>query len=130
MGIFSTDDIKWTTNSYAYIPLDREADFVDGEGRTLGDSETTFWMRNSKRCPDGSYPWLEWKMYWCSFGPQDIPTCILATPPVKGTYPKEKVGSRPRGRNVNFNEHTKCGCQRHFLLKRCTSFLEIHYPKR
>jgi len=38
--------------------------------------------------------------------------------PMKGTFPSEGSGSRPRAHKAKYNNHTKRGCQCHFVMTR------------
>ena len=117
-GPFSSAHLCWTNENIASIPWDRWKDFKDGEGRKDPHHETTFFIKDSKHKPGTYAPWLSIRVFWCHFGPEDIPSCTPAAPPMKGTFPSEGSGSRPRAHKAKYNNHTKRGCQCHFVMTR------------
>lgn len=131
-GIFSSKALVWT-NDTAHIPWSRLHDFVDGEGRRDVAMETSFWIRSSKHDSGQNGLCLVRKVMWCSYGPQEVDTCLPVVPPMKGTHPTEGPGSRPRAVKKAFNNQTKRGCCCHFKVrqyKEAPDIVEIEYTHR
>jgi hypothetical protein len=132
-GMFSSNQLTWSTFDIAHIPWSRLSDFVDGEGRRESGRETSFYIRNSDHCPIPRSSWLVRLTYWCAFGPKHVPLSDVAVPPMRGTFPKEGPGSRPRACKHLFNNHLKQGCLCNFTVKRFKDSPEvcvIQYPQR
>lgn len=132
-GNFSSDALCWSPYHSALIPWTRLTDFKDGEGRKDEDFESSFHIRRSKKAPSELTNWTESKTFWCSYGPADDEACLPAIPPLNCTKPKDGPGSRPRARKKLYNNHTKRGCQCHFIANRLRDhphIAEITYKSR
>jgi hypothetical protein len=131
-GIFSANELIWTED-IATFPANRLENFIDGEGRRDKTNETSFFIRNNKLSKSAKSNQIERKILWCSFGPHDTPRRPPQVIPQKGTYPDKGEGSRPRAVKKNFNNHTKRGCQCHFIVKRykdAPDVIEVTYRHR
>ncbi|KAG6643868.1 hypothetical protein CIPAW_08G016500 [Carya illinoinensis] len=122
---FSAAHLKWVKveggrqggDDIALIPYARVEDFVKGESSNA-ECPASFRIESSRKRPEGSITkprvdgYLEYTLYWCSYGPEDYRESESGTGDVSNIKPASGKGSRPGRR------HMMRGCLCHFTVKR------------
>ncbi|GMG99040.1 hypothetical protein Nepgr_000880 [Nepenthes gracilis] len=122
---FSAAHINWVKidggrqggDDIALIPFSRVDDFVKGES-TNAECPASFRIESRRRRPEGSINkprvdgYLEYTLYWCSYGPEDYRDCESGHLESSNIKPTSGKGSRPGRR------HMMRGCLCHFTVKR------------
>ncbi|KAK9279360.1 hypothetical protein L1049_013039 [Liquidambar formosana] len=122
---FSAAQIKWVKveggrqggDDIALIPFARVDDFVKGES-TKEECPANFRIESRRKRPEGSVNkprvdgYLEYTLYWCSYGPEDYRDSEAGIVDSFNTKPASGKGSRPGRR------HMMRGCLCHFTVKR------------
>ncbi|XP_020531953.1 uncharacterized protein LOC18448602 isoform X2 [Amborella trichopoda] len=119
---FSSADLTWSKvegwrqvmDKVALIPFSRVDDFVRGESANP-ECPTRFHVEARRRKPKGmGYKprvdgYIEYILYWCSFGPDDHRVGGISRPSRSFKPPKKSPAGRPG---------QKRGCTCHFIVKR------------
>ncbi|XP_028779360.1 uncharacterized protein LOC114735774 [Neltuma alba] len=122
---FSAAHIKWVKveggrqggDDIALIPFARVDDFVKGESSNA-ECPANFRIESRRKRPEGSSTkprvdgYLEYTLYWCSYGPEDYRESESGIGDGASTKPASGKGSRPGRR------HMMRGCLCHFTVKR------------
>ncbi|XP_054798607.1 uncharacterized protein LOC129303357 [Prosopis cineraria] len=122
---FSAAHIKWVKveggrqggDDIALIPFARVDDFVKGESSNA-ECPANFRIESRRKRSEGSISkprvdgYLEYTLYWCSYGPEDYRESQSAFRDGTSTKPASGKGSRPGRR------HMMRGCLCHFTVKR------------
>ncbi|KAG9459315.1 hypothetical protein H6P81_003823 [Aristolochia fimbriata] len=122
---FSAVHINWAKiggghqggDDIALIPFSRVEDFVKGESAN-SECPASFRIESRRKRPEGSVikprvdGYLEYTLYWCSYGPEDYRECDPSMGDGQNTKPISGKGSRPGRR------HLMRGCLCHFTVKR------------
>ncbi|XP_048436370.1 uncharacterized protein LOC103965988 [Pyrus x bretschneideri] len=122
---FSATHIKWVKveggrqggDDIALIPFARVGDFVKGESSNA-ECPASFRVESRRKRPEGSISkprvdgYLEYTLYWCSYGPEDYRENESGLVDGSSTKPASGKGSRPGRR------HMMRGCLCHFTVKR------------
>ncbi|KAL9176917.1 hypothetical protein ABFS82_01G025500 [Erythranthe guttata] len=122
---FSAAHINWVKveggrqggDDIALIPFSRVEDFVKGESSNA-DCPANFRVESRRKRPEGSLNkprvdgYLEYTLYWCSYGPEDYRDIEPQIGENTSTKPSSGKGSRPGRR------HMMRGCICHFTVKR------------
>ncbi|KAK4277111.1 hypothetical protein QN277_015160 [Acacia crassicarpa] len=122
---FSASHIKWVKveggrqggDDIALIPFARVDDFVKGESSNA-ECPAKFRIESRRKRPEGSITkprvdgYLEYTLYWCSYGPEDYRETESGIGDCSSTKPTSGKGSRPGRR------HMMRGCLCHFTVKR------------
>ncbi|XP_022730449.1 uncharacterized protein LOC111285324 isoform X2 [Durio zibethinus] len=122
---FSAADIKWVKveggrqggDDIALIPFARVDDFVKGESSNA-ECPASFRIESRRKRSEGSISkprvdgYLEYTLYWCSYGPEDYRDSESGLGDVSNFKPATGKGSRPGRR------HMMRGCLCHFTVKR------------
>ncbi|KAK6929062.1 hypothetical protein RJ641_005267 [Dillenia turbinata] len=122
---FSAAHINWVKveggrqggDDIALIPFARVEDFVKGES-TNAECPASFRIESRRKRPEGSVTkprvdgYLEYTLYWCSYGPEDYRDCESNIAECSTVKPSTGKGSRPGRR------HMMRGCLCHFTIKR------------
>ncbi|KAF7830218.1 uncharacterized protein G2W53_012551 [Senna tora] len=122
---FSAAHIKWIKveggrqggDDIALIPFARVDDFVKGESSNA-ECPASFRIESRRKRPEGSITkprvdgYLEYTLYWCSYGPEDYRESESSIAEGTNTKPASGKGSRPGRR------HMMRGCLCHFTVKR------------
>ncbi|GFP80299.1 hypothetical protein PHJA_000173300 [Phtheirospermum japonicum] len=129
---FSALHIKWVTveggrqggDDIALIPFSRVGDFVKGESSNA-ECPANFRVESRRKRAEGSLNkprvdgYLEYTLYWCSYGPEDYRDNEPHIGENPSTRPATGKGSRPGRR------HMMRGCICHFTVKRLYTRPEI-----
>ncbi|WCJ34686.1 SWIM zinc finger family protein [Euphorbia peplus] len=118
---FSSSDLIWTKfgscdryDHVALIPYERVDTFIIGECSTV-ESPTRFHIERGRKRSPGSLKdykhdeYLEYKLYWCSFGPENYGEG-------GGTLPSRRYRLNTRNRAARPQSMRGCTC--HFVVKR------------
>lgn len=128
-GILSYDNLAWSQKTWykktfhvATIPLNRFADFVEGEGKKADASFALIRTKANVEKEGGKQKIKDEKVYCCCFGPEDNSNNL---PPLSKTGPRRRLTEHGEGR--------KKGCQAEF--RAVTYFndpdqIEIRYVRR
>ncbi|KAJ8751867.1 hypothetical protein K2173_026068 [Erythroxylum novogranatense] len=122
---FSASQIKWVKveggrqggDDIALIPFARVDDFVKGESSNA-ECPASFRIESRRKRSEGSIikprvdGYLEYTLYWCSYGPEDYRDNESGIGDGSNTKPATGKGSRPGRR------HMMRGCLCHFTVKR------------
>ncbi|KAH1252916.1 hypothetical protein GmHk_04G009739 [Glycine max] len=122
---FSAAHINWVKleggrqggDDIALIPFARVDDFVKGESSNP-ECPASFRIESRRKRPVGSIAkprvdgYLEYTLYWCSYGPEDYRESDSGVGDGTSTKPASGKGSRPGRR------HMMRGCLCHFTVKR------------
>ncbi|XP_068652828.1 uncharacterized protein [Aristolochia californica] len=122
---FSAAHLNWVKidgghqggDDIALIPFCRVEDFVKGES-TNAECPASFRIESRRKRPEGSVSkprvdgYLEYTLYWCSYGPEDYRECDPSVNDGPNSKPSSGKGSRPGRR------HLMRGCLCHFTVKR------------
>ncbi|KAL3650852.1 hypothetical protein CASFOL_007255 [Castilleja foliolosa] len=122
---FSALHLKWVTveggrqggDNIALVPFSRVEDFVKGESSNA-ESPANFRVESRRKRAEGSLSkprvdgYLEYTLYWCSYGPEDYRDNEPHIGENMSTRPISGKGSRPGRR------HMMRGCICHFTVKR------------
>ncbi|KAF9681162.1 hypothetical protein SADUNF_Sadunf06G0196900 [Salix dunnii] len=122
---FSAAHIKWVKveggrqggDDIALIPFPRVNDFVKGESSNA-ECPASFRIESRRKRSEGSISkprvdcYLEYTLYWCSYGPEDYRDSESTMGDGSHTKPVTGKGSRPGRR------HMMRGCLCHFTVKR------------
>ncbi|XP_057731340.1 uncharacterized protein LOC130946573 isoform X1 [Arachis stenosperma] len=122
---FSAAHINWVKleggrqggDDIALIPFVRVDGFVKGESSNP-ECPASFRVESRRKRPEGSVTkprvdgYLEYTLYWCSYGPEDYREGDSCIGDSKSTKPASGKGSRPGRR------HMMRGCLCHFTVKR------------
>lgn len=122
---FSAAHIKWVKveggrqggDDIALIPFARVDDFVKGESSN-SECPASFRIESRRKRSEGSISkprvdgYLEYTLYWCSYGPEDYRDSESTMGDGSHTKPATGKGSRPGRR------HMMRGCLCHFTVKR------------
>ncbi|XP_057960007.1 uncharacterized protein LOC131152257 isoform X2 [Malania oleifera] len=122
---FSAAQIKWVKveggrqggDDIALIPFSRVDDFVKGESANA-ECPASFRIESRRKRHEGSISkprvdaYLEYTLYWCSYGPEDYRESEIGMGDGTNTKPASGKGSRPGRR------HMMRGCLCHFTVKR------------
>ncbi|KAL5975154.1 hypothetical protein ACLOJK_031833 [Asimina triloba] len=122
---FSAAHINWVKidggrqggDDIALIPFCRVDDFVKGES-TNAECPASFRVESRRKRSEGSISkprvdgYLEYTLYWCSYGPEDYRDCEAGMGDGPSNKPTSGKGSRPGRR------HMMRGCLCHFTVKR------------
>ncbi|KAB1222177.1 hypothetical protein CJ030_MR2G023415 [Morella rubra] len=122
---FSAAHLKWVKveggrlggDDIALIPYARVDNFVKGESSNA-ECPASFRIESSRKRSEGSISkprvdgYLEYTLYWCSYGPEDYRECESGTGDGSNSKPASGKGSRPGRR------HMMRGCLCHFTVKR------------
>ncbi|BBN68773.1 SWIM zinc finger family protein [Prunus dulcis] len=110
---FSAAHIKWVKveggrqggDDIALIPFARVGDFVKGESSNA-ECPASFRIESRRRRPEGSISkprvdgYLEYTLYWCSYGPEDYRENESGLVDGSSTKPASGKGSRPGRRHM------------------------------
>ncbi|XP_065849071.1 uncharacterized protein [Euphorbia lathyris] len=121
----SAAHIKWVKveggrqggDDIALIPFSRVEAFVNGESSNA-ECPASFRIESRRKRSEGSISkprvdgYLEYTLYWCSYGPEDYRDADSATTDGSNVKPATGKGSRPGRR------HMMRGCLCHFTVKR------------
>lgn len=135
-GEFSSADLKWTKygtaehhDNVAKIRYDRVDDFIFGECSNV-EFPTRFHIERGRKRRRGSLKehksdeYLEYKLYWCSFGPENYGEGGDILPSRRYRLNTRNRAARPQSMR---------GCTCHFVVKRlyaCPSLALIIYNER
>ncbi|PIA42565.1 hypothetical protein AQUCO_02000185v1 [Aquilegia coerulea] len=122
---FSSAHINWVKveggrqggDDIALIPFSRVDDFVKGESAN-SECPARFRIESRRKRSEGSVSkprvdgYLEYTLYWCSYGPEDYRDCESDIGDTTNHKPTSGKGSRPGRR------HMMRGCLCHFTVKR------------
>ncbi|KAA3476811.1 Arrestin-C [Gossypium australe] len=122
---FSAAHITWVKveggrqggDDIALIPFSRVDDFVKGESSNA-ECPASFRIESRRKRSEGSISkprvdgYLEYTLYWCSYGPEDYRDCESGLGDGSNFKPATGKGSRPGRR------HMMRGCLCHFTVKR------------
>ncbi|KMT13779.1 hypothetical protein BVRB_4g081540 [Beta vulgaris subsp. vulgaris] len=133
---FSSADLKWTKfgtaehhDDVAKIPYDRVDDFIIGECSNV-EFPTRFHIERGRKRRRGSLKeyksddYLEYKLYWCSFGPENYGEGGDILPSRRYRLNTRNRAARPQSMR---------GCTCHFVVKRlyaCPTLALIIYNER
>ncbi|XP_021772954.1 uncharacterized protein LOC110736925 [Chenopodium quinoa] len=135
-GMFSSADLKWTKfgtadhhDEVAKIHYDRVEDFIFGECSNV-EFPTQFHIERGRKRRRGSLKeyksdeYLEYKLYWCSFGPENYGEGGDILPSRRYRLNTRNRAARPQSMR---------GCTCHFAVKRlyaCPTLALIIYNER
>ncbi|KAJ4851512.1 hypothetical protein Tsubulata_011932 [Turnera subulata] len=118
---FSSADLAWTKfgtserhDDVALIPYERVDTFIIGECSNV-EFPTRFHIERGRKRPRGSLKefksdeYLEYKLYWCSFGPENYGEGGTVLPSRKYRLNTRNRAARPQSMR---------GCTCHFIVKR------------
>lgn len=122
---FSAAHLNWVKvkggrlggDDIALIPFARAEDFVKGESSNA-ECPASFRIESRRKRAEGSIRkprvdgYLEYTLYWCSYGPEDYRDCESVVVDSINLKPASGKGSRPGRR------HMMRGCLCHFTVKR------------
>ncbi|ERN03925.1 hypothetical protein AMTR_s00078p00196690 [Amborella trichopoda] len=122
---FSAAHLNWVKvdggrqggDDIALIPFSRVDDFVKGESNKV-ECPASFRIESRRKRSEGSVSkprvdgYLEYTIYWCSYGPEDYRDCDSGIGDFPNNKPTSGKGSRPGRR------HMMRGCLCHFTVKR------------
>ncbi|XP_057515896.1 uncharacterized protein LOC130797335 [Amaranthus tricolor] len=127
-GDFSSTDLKWTKfgnaerhDDVAIIPFDRVDDFIVGECSNV-EFPTRFHIERGRKRRRGSLKeykndeYLEYKLYWCSFGPENYGEGGDILPSRQYRLNTRNRAARPQSMR---------GCTCHFVMKRLYAHPEL-----